>query len=198
MTMSRDLSFGRWRTVDIVLAAVLAVAFGAVFQAWNLLWVALLPAFVAVPPVQGFMYGVWLLPAVVVPLIIRRPGAALLGEAVAAVASALFGAPWGLLIIAYGLMQGGAAELVFAMTLYHRWGIGTALLAGAAAGAAAVLLDLALYYSNWATGFQALYAALVIPSAAIVAGLGGWLLVRALGRTGVLSAFPAGREQREV
>ena len=87
MTISQDVSQRRWRTVDIVLAAVLAVAFGAVFQAWNLLWVALLPAFVAVPPLQGFMYGVWLLPAVLVPLIIRRPGAALLGEGVAAVAS---------------------------------------------------------------------------------------------------------------
>lgn len=188
----------RWRTVDIVLGAALAVAFGAVFQAWNLLWTAVSPAFVGVPPLQGFMYGVWLLPAVLVPLVIRRPGAALLGEGVAAVASALFGAPWGLLTIVYGLMQGGAAELVFAMGLYRRWGLSISLLAGAAAGAAAVLLDLVVYYPSWAAGYQALYAALVIPSAAIVAGLGGWLLVRALVRTGVLSAFPAAREQPEV
>ncbi|MEO8638449.1 MAG: ECF transporter S component [Chloroflexota bacterium] len=188
----------QWRTVDIVLGAALAVAFGAVFQAWNLLWTAVSPAFVGVPPLQGFMYGVWLLPAVLVPLVIRRPGAALLGEGVAAVASALFGAPWGLLTIVYGVMQGGAAELVFAMGLYRRWGLPIALLAGAAAGAAAVLLDLVIYYPSWAAGFQVLYAALVIPSAAIVAGLGGWLLVRALSRTGVLSAFPAAREQPEV
>jgi energy-coupling factor transport system substrate-specific component len=144
------------------------------------------------------MYGVWLLPAVLVPLVIRRPGAALLGEGVAAVASALFGAPWGLLTIVYGLMQGGAAELVFAMGLYRRWGIGIALLAGAAAGAAAVLLDLVVYYPSWAASYQVLYAALVVPSAAIVAGVGGWLLVRALARTGVLGAFAAGREQPEV
>jgi energy-coupling factor transport system substrate-specific component len=189
---------GQWRTVDIVLGAALAVAFGAVFQAWNLLWTAVSPAFVGVPPLQGFMYGVWLLPAVLVPLVIRRPGAALLGEGVAAIASALFGAPWGLLTIVYGLMQGGAAELVFAMGLYRRWGLPISLLAGAAAGAAAVLLDLVIYYPSWAPGFQVLYAALVIPSAAIVAGLGGWLLVRALSRTGVLSAFPAAREQPEV
>jgi len=189
---------GRWRTVDIVLGAALAVAFGAVFQAWNLLWTAVSPAFVGVPPLQGFMYGVWLLPAVLVPLVIRRPGAALLGEGVAAIASALFGAPWGLLTIVYGLMQGGAAELVFAMGLYRRWGLAISLLAGAAAGAAAVLLDLVIYYPSWAANFQVLYAALVIPSAAIVAGLGGWLLVRALVRTGVLNAFPAAREQPEV
>ena len=189
---------GQWRTVDIVLGAALAVAFGAVFQAWNLLWTAVSPAFVGLPPLQGFMYGVWMLPAVLVPLVIRRPGAALLGEGVAAVASALFGAPWGLLTIVYGLIQGGAAELVFAMFLYRRWGLPVSLLAGAAAGAAAALLDLVVYYPSWAPGFQVLYAALVIPSAAIVAGLGGWLLVRALSRTGVLSAFPAAREQPEV
>ncbi len=198
MTISGDARMGQWRTVDIVLGAVLAVTFGAVFQAWNVLWAATAPAFAAVPPLQGFMYGVWMLPAVLVPLIVRRPGAALLGEGVAAIASALFGAQWGLLTVAYGLMQGGAAELVFAMGLYRRWGLPTALLAGAAAGAAAVLLDLTLYYPDWASTYQATYAALVIPSSAVIAGFGGWLLVRALARTGVLSSFPAGRDQPEV
>jgi len=198
VTIPRDARIGQWRTVDIVLGAVLAVTFGAVFQAWNLLWAAAGPAFVALPPLQGFMYGVWLLPAVLVPLVIRRPGAALLGEGVAAVASVLFGAQWGLLTVVYGLMQGGAAEVTFGLGLYRRWGLPTALLAGAAAGAAAVLLDLVLYYPDWAAGFQGLYAAVVIPSSALIAGLGGWLLVRALARTGVLSAFPAGREQPEV
>lgn len=198
MTIANNLTLGRWRTVDIVLGAVLAVAFGAVFQAWNLLWNAIGPAFTALPPLQGFMYGVWLVPAVLVPLVIRRPGAALLGEGVAAVASVLFGAPWGLVIVAYGLLQGAAAEVIFGLGLYRRWGLPTALLAGAAAGAAATLLDLAIFYPDWAAGYQILYAALVIPSSALVAGVGGWLLVRALARTGVLSAFPAGREQPEV
>lgn len=187
-----------WRVVDVVVAAVLGVAFGAVFQGWNLLWSATGPAFAALPPLQGLMYGVWLLPAVLVPLVVRRPGAALFGELVAASASALFGAPWGLLTIVYGLMQGGAAELVFAAGLYRRWGLPTALLAAGAAGAAAVLLDLALYYPAWEAGWQVAYAALVIPSAAIIAGAGGWLLVRALARTGVLAAFPAGREQPRI
>lgn len=198
MTVQPDGGGGEWRVVDVVVGAVLGVAFGAVFQAWNVLWTAVGPVFVALPPLQGLMYGVWLLPAVLVPLVIRRPGAALLGELVAAVASALFGAPWGLLTILYGLAQGGAAELVFGIGLYRRWGLPTAVLAGAAAGGAAVLLDLALYYPAWSGQWQATYAGLVIPSAAIIAGLGGWLLVRALARTGVLSPFSAGREQPEV
>ncbi|HSM38837.1 MAG TPA: ECF transporter S component [Candidatus Limnocylindrales bacterium] len=187
-----------WRVTDIVVAAVLAVSFGVVFQVWNILWRAAVPAFVAFPPLQGFMYGVWLLPAVLVPLVIRRPGAALVGEGIAASVSALLGAEWGLLIIVYGLMQGGAAELVFAFGLYRRWGAIMAVLAGGAAGAAAVLLDLAVYYPEWAANWQLVYAALVIPSAAVVAGIGSWLLVGALARTGVLSAFPSGRAQPEV
>ena len=197
MNRSSD-AMSSWRVVDILVAASLAVAFGAVFQGWNLLWSAAGPVFAAFPPLQGFMYGVWMLPAVIVPLVVRRPGAALIGETVAAATSALFGAPWGLLTIVYGLMQGGAAELVFAFGLYRRWGLLVSLLAGGAAGAAGALLDLVLYYPDWAAGWQATYAALVIPSAAIIAGIGGWLLVRALAATGVLSPFPSGREVPEV
>ena len=195
MTISRDVSFGRWRTVDIVLAAVLAVAFGAVFQAWNLLWEA---TTWVLPPLRGIVYGTWMLPAVLVPLVVRRPGAALLAETAAAAAEVLFGAPWGLVLVVYGLTQGAAAELIFAFGLYQRWGLPTAVLAGAAAGFAGALLDLAFFYPAWGVDWMALYVALVAASSALIAGLGGWLLVRALGRTGVLSAFPAGREQPEV
>ena len=38
-----------WRTVDIVVAAVIAVAFGVVFWAWNALWATTSPAFAALP-----------------------------------------------------------------------------------------------------------------------------------------------------
>ncbi|MEP6469645.1 MAG: ECF transporter S component [Chloroflexota bacterium] len=187
-----------WRVVDIVVASVLAVAFGVVFQVWNGAWELAKPAFLAFPPLQGFMYGIWLIPAVLVPMIVRRPGAAILGEALAATVSALLGAQWGLLTVVYGLMQGGAAELIFAFGLYRVWNLPMAMLAGGAAGAAAVLLDLALYYPDWQPGFQVVGAALVIPSAALTAGLGSWLLVRALARTGVLNAFPSGSDQPEV
>lgn len=194
--MNQTSAPGSWRTVDIVVAAVIAVAFGAVFQVWNVAWEALKPAFVAFPPLQGVMYGIWLMPAVLTPLIIRKPGAALFGELIAAAASALFGAPWGLLTIVYGLVQGGAGELVFALFGYRRWNVGVAVAAGAAAGLAAALLDLVLFYPTWAATWQVAYAALVTPSAALIAGVGSWLLTRALADTGVLSPFPSGRSQR--
>ncbi len=184
-----------WRVVDIVVAAVIAVAFGVVFQAWNVLWET--TTFVA-PPIRGAIYGVWMIPAVLVPLIVRRPGAALFGETVAAMASMLFGAQWGLLTVVYGLAQGAAAELIFAFTLYRRWTLGVAMGAGAAAGLGGALLDLAFFYAEWGADWMMLYTGLVVVSASLVAGLGSWLLLRALVATGVLGEFAAGRDQREV
>jgi energy-coupling factor transport system substrate-specific component len=187
-----------WRVVDIVVASVLAVAFGVVFQLWNGAWELAKPIFIGLPPIQGLMYGIWLVPAVLVPLIVRRPGAALVAETVAATVSALLGAQWGLATLVYGLLQGAGAELVFAFTLYRSWNLATAIVAAAFAGLAAVLLDLVFYYPQWTAGFQLTYGGVVVVSTAIVAGIGSWLLVRALARAGVLGPFPAGRDQPEV
>ena len=187
-----------WRVVDIVVASVLGVAFGVVFQVWNGAWELAKPVFIGFPPVQGLMYGIWLVPAVLVPLVVRRPGAALLAELVAAAISALLGAQWGLQTLVYGLLQGAAAELAFAFTLYRSWNLATAVLAAAFAGAAAVLLDLVFYYPDWNASYQITYGVVVVISTALLAGIGSWLLVRSLANAGVLNAFPAGRDQPEV
>src|ERR1044071_7272343 len=97
---------GRWRTVDILTCAVLAVAFGVVFWAWNFVWAGLEPALAFMPPLKGVLYGVWLSPAVLAPLIVRRVGAGLLTEALAATVSALLGSFWGILVVYQGLVQG--------------------------------------------------------------------------------------------
>ena len=195
---STDPAPASWRTVDIVVASAIAVAFGVVFWAWGNLWNTAGPAFTAFPPAQGFMYGVWLMPGVLGALVIRKRGAAIYTELVASVVSALLGVAWGLNVIAYGLVEGAAAEIVFAFALYRSWRLSTALLAGAVAGLAAAMLDILFYYPDWAGGWQLTYAALLAVSAAAIAGLGSWLLVRALARTGVLAPFGSGRDQARV
>src|SRR2546430_17509981 len=92
-----------WRTVDIVVAAAIAIAFGVVIWGWNQLWAAATPAFVAIPAAQNILYGMWLLPAVLGGLIIRKPGAALFTELVAAAVSAILGSQWGLDALFSGL-----------------------------------------------------------------------------------------------
>ncbi len=41
-----------WRTVDIVVAAVLGVAVGVVFWLWNIVWSITTPLFAAFPPIR--------------------------------------------------------------------------------------------------------------------------------------------------
>ena len=185
----------RWRTVDIVVTAVLGVAFGVVFWAWNLLWAATGTAFTAFPPAQAVIYGVWLLPAVVAPLIIRKPGAAIFAETIAAIVSALLGAQWGAQVILYGLLEGLAGELGYAVFLYRRFGWLQALLSALFAGVMAGVLDLVYYYPTCSSGWKTTYVLIVAASTMVVAGIGAQLLARALARAGALNAFAAGRHR---
>ena len=185
----------RWRTVDIVVTAVLGVAFGVVFWAWGLLWNATGAAFAAFPPAQALMYGVWLLPAVVAPLIVRKAGAGLFAEFVAAVVSALLGSAWGAQVLIYGLLQGLAGEAGYAAFRYRRFGWPQALLSAVLAGAMAAGLDLFYWYPMWAGDWKVIYLVVVVASTVVVSGLGGRALVRALARTGALSSFASGRSR---
>jgi energy-coupling factor transport system permease protein len=191
---SASLPTGRWRTLDIVITAVIGVVFGVVFYLWDLLWNGATPLFAAVPPLQYTISGIWLLPAVLAPLIVRKPGAALFAEVLAAAVSALLGNQWGLDVILSGFAQGAAAELVFAFGLYRSFGLRTALLAGAAAAVGEALHDLVLYFPSDKFGldYQATIAVVDVISGVVLAGLLGWWLLTALRRTGVLSTFPGG------
>jgi energy-coupling factor transport system substrate-specific component len=187
-----------WRTVDIVVAAAIAIAFGVVFWAWNQLWAAATPAFVAIPPAQNILYGVWLVPAVLAGLIIRKPGAALFTELVAASVSAILGSQWGLDAVVSGLLQGLGAEIVFLVVGYRRWTLAIALIAAIGTAIAAWIHDTPLYYADIGLGAQLVILAFMVVSAIVIAGIGSWLLMRSLVQTGVLAQFPAGRAQQRV
>jgi energy-coupling factor transport system substrate-specific component len=180
----------RWRTRDIVVAAVLGVTFGVVFWAWGLAWKGLEPLNAAVPVFQDLFYAVWLVPAVLAPLIIRKPGAALFAEMVAAGLSALLGSQWGVDTLLSGFVQGAAAELVFAFTLYRIWSLPVLGLAAVASAAAAWVHDWVLYYADVALEIQVARGIAMAISAVIIVALGSLALVRSLRRAGVLEGFP--------
>jgi len=184
----------RWRVVDIVVASVLAVAAGLVFVFWNVASNPIAaPLSAALPGLQALAGGGWLFAGVLTALVIRKPGAALYGELVAATVSALVGNQWGVLTIESGLVQGLGAELVFAAFLYRRWNLPVAVLAGAVAGLALAINDLILWYPGSATAFAAIYTASAIVSGALIAGVLSWFVVRGLAKTGALSRFDSGR-----
>lgn len=197
-TTTRNL---RWRVVDIVVAAVLGVALGLVFWGWNTIGYAwFLAADGLTPGFGGIAVGIWLLGGVVGGLVIRKPGAALVVEVVAAIVSMMIGNVWGVSTVLSGLVQGLGAELIFALFFYRRFGLAVAALAGVGAAVAAWIFE--LFYGsspNILKGFEfnAIYLGTLIVSGAVLAGVVGWLLVRALAATGALSRFAAGREARQ-
>lgn len=190
----------RWRVVDVVVASVLAVAVGVVFWAWGLAssWVEI-PFKALAPGVQAFTYAIWLLGGVLGGLIIRKPGAALYVELVAATVEALIGTQWGLLTLVSGLVQGLGAEIIFAIFAYRVWRLPVAWLAGAACGLGMAANDLIVWYGNSVSAsFRVLYAISAVLGGAVLAGTLSWMLMRALAASGALSRFAAGRERRLV
>lgn len=189
----------RWRIVDIVVASVIGVASGLIFLAWNVGYVG--PSTLLeplLPGLQGLLDGPWLFAGVLGALVIRKPGAAIYTELLAAVVSALVGNQWGgFLTLEAGFVQGLGAEIVFLIFAYRVWTLPVAILAGAGAALAGGINNLILWYAGADVTFTIVYLISTIISGAVIAGLLSWLLVRALAATGALDAFPAGREVRQ-
>lgn len=192
------MSLKDWSTRELVVAAVLAVVVGVIFWGWGLLWSS---AFQAVPfPASYSLVGLWMLGGLLVPYVVRRPGAALFGELVAAFVSMAMGNQWGILTMASGLVQGIGSEAVFACYRWKRFGFPALYLAAALAGAFSILLDTFVYgyYAAYTWNSIGIAAILCVVSSVVLGGVLAWLLGEALARTGALSglAIGAGRVKK--
>jgi energy-coupling factor transport system substrate-specific component len=185
----------RWRAIDFLTAAMLAVAFGVCFWVFDtFIYPVVSLAFVVFPPLGELALGVWLIPAVVAALIIRKPGAALFTEFVAANIELILGNQWGFEVLLSAILQGVAVEVVFALFLWKRFGVGIAALAGAvSAGLEIVALEWWTHVFDYEWSWKLVFLASGVISGAVIAGLGSFAIVRGLARAGALKAFPAGR-----
>ena len=174
---------------------MIGVASGVIFWAWGIAWSPLSGLLAFTPGLEGLLAGGWLFAGVLGGLVIRKPGAALYTEVIAAVVSMLIGTQWGFSTLIWGVVEGLGAEIIFAIFLYTNWRLGVALLAGAGAGTAVGLLDTTFTsYAALDFGYKAVYFVSAVVSGVVLAGLVSWLAVRGLARTGALTRFAAGRE----
>jgi len=189
----------RWRGVDLITAAMLAVAFGVMFWGFDtLVYPFLSVATTGFPPLGELMLGIWLLPAVVGGLVIRRPGAAVFTELVAANVELFLGNKWGAAVLLSGVLQGLGVELALALFRHRRFGVVVAMLAGVLSAVFEIVFyEWQSYVAEYSSAWKAIYLGCGMVSGAVIAGAGGWLLVRALARAGALNAFPPGQEARE-
>jgi energy-coupling factor transport system substrate-specific component len=189
----------RWRGLDLITAAMLAVAFGVVFWGFDtFVYPIILTVTGAFPPIRELALGLWLLPAVVGGLVVRRPGAALFTEMVAASVELLLGNNWGAAVLVSGMLQGLGVELALVLFRHRRFGVGVAVLGGVLSAVLEIVFyEWQAYVPEFSSAWKEIYLGAGMISGAVVAGFGGWFLVRALARTGALAAFPPGQEVRE-
>jgi len=184
-----------WRSIDLMATATIGVVFGVAYWGWSSAYTALSS------PLSGFLGssigllgGPWLIAGVVGGLVIRKPGAALFAELIAAAVEALLGNEWGWATLISGSLQGLGVEVALAIFLFRRFGWPVAMLGGALAALFEFGYEWHAYWQDVSTSFRVAYVLFFMLSGAVVAGLGGWALTRALAATGAIDALPAGRE----
>lgn len=183
----------QWRVVDYVVTAVLGISVGLIFWVLALSWKVLELGFQAFPPSIGLIAGLWVLAGPLAGAIIRKPGAALLCEMIAAIVEAVLGSHFGATVLLSGLVQGLGAELIFAAFGYRKFSLFVTSLSGLLAAAFMSVSENIMYNAEWQFGFQAAYTVCAIISGVVISGIGAWFAYRAIAKTGALSSFASGR-----
>ena len=189
----------KWRVVDIVVAAIVAVASGVIFWAWDFIYAVPTALFDSLTPgLGGLFHFMWLFAGPLVAIIIRKPGAAFFGETIAAVIETLLGNPFGVAhALLIGMAQGLGAEIGFAVFAYRKWNLLTVTLAGALTGLSNGLYEWVVT-AGWSTLQGVVFTVCCVISGAVFGGALMWFVQKALAKTGVLDRFESGKaDERE-
>jgi energy-coupling factor transport system substrate-specific component len=182
-----------WSTRDLMVTAVIAMAFSVILLGMNYLsgiLMAINPAFVSI--LSGFYFT----PVVAAMYIVRRPGTAVLAAVIGSLALMLFN-PAGWMGLLFSAVFGAAAELPFLLTRYRDFRLRILLIAGASGSLISFALMFVFGAFNMPPMVQIVTFFLFLISGAL---LGGWLakaLADAVAKTGVLYSFPIAAEQQE-
>lgn len=183
----------KWKLRDIVVTAVLATACGAIYLGWDLLY-KFLPSSIN-PVVAAGFNGLWWIAAGIVPYIIRRPGAAVLAEAIGGFVEFALGSPYGIQAFTIGIAQGLGVELGFALGGYKKYNTAWMLLATGLGGVGNYIYSYFYYGVNDYTVLTQIgYLVVTMLSGAILSGLLSKWVGDAVKRTGALRNFEISRQ----
>lgn len=184
-----------WTLRETLIIAVLGAVFGVLYLGWVQVWLVLQAVFG--PVTMDVVMGFWFIVSIIAAAIIRKPGVALASEVMAAVVQVLLGSPAGLLLLLTGLVQGAGAEAVFAVTRWRQYSLSILMAAGMSAAVFSFIYTWIRFdYGSLAPGLLVGMFALRLASGALLGGLLGHYIVKALYRTGVLSGLAIDRDTR--
>lgn len=177
-----------WKLKEVVLLSVFAVVFAVVYLLF--VHVGNIWAGVIGPIAYEWMFGIWFIVSIISAYIIRKPGAALLSETMAAIIEVMIGNAVGPRLILSGIVQGLGAEAAFAATGYKRYDWWVLCLAGIGSAV------FSFAYGFFVSGYAALDPSLLlwmftlrVISGAVIAGLGGKYLSDGLLASGALRGY---------
>lgn len=186
-----------WTLREILIVAVLGAVFGVLYLAWVQVW--LISQAILGPVTMDVVMGFWFIVSIIAAAIIRKPGAALLSEVLAAVVQVLLGSPAGLLLLVTGLVQGAGAEAVFAATRWRDYRLPVLIAAGIGSAVFSFIYTWIRFdYGALAPSLLIAMFILRCLSGALLGGLAGHLVTEALYKTGVLSGLRIDRNRREA
>ncbi|MCK5747471.1 MAG: ECF transporter S component [Oricola sp.] len=187
----------RWTLREILIVAVLGAVFAVLYLGWVQVWLIAQAIFGAIT--MDVVMGFWFIVSIIAAAIIRKPGVALISEMLAALVEILLGSPAGLMLLLAATIQGAGAEIVFAATRWRNYSLPVLMLAGVGASVFSFVYTWFLYdYGALAPGLLVVMFVLRCLSGAILGGLAGYFIVRALYRTGVLSGLKIDHDMRAV
>lgn len=177
-----------WKLKEVVLMALFSVVFGIIYllflHAGNI-WAGFIG-----PIAYEWIFGIWFIVSIICMYIIRKPGAAVISETIAAAVEVLLGNAVGPRLILAGVIQGMGAEAAFAVTGYKRFNIWVLMLAGVGASIFSFTYGYFMGgFTVFSTGYVLLMLGLRIMSGALIAGVGGKAVVDGLLATGSLRGY---------
>jgi energy-coupling factor transport system substrate-specific component len=184
-----------WTLREILIAAVLGAVFAVLYLGWVQVWLVAQAAFG--PVTMDVVMGFWFVASIVAAAIIRKPGAAIATEVLAAAIEILLGSPAGIMLLVAAAIQGAGAEAVFAVTRWRRYSLITLILAGIGSAVFSFAYTWVLFgHGALAPGLLVAMFALRCLSGAVLGGLAGHLVTEALYKTGVLSGLAIDHARR--
>ena len=184
-----------WKLKEVVLMSLFSVVFGIVYLLF--LHVGNIWAGFIGPIAYEWIFGIWFIVSIICMYIIRKPGAAVISETIAAAIEVLLGNAVGPRLILAGVVQGLGAEAAFAATRYKRFDLWVLMLAGVGASVFSFAYGYFLGgFTVFSTGYVLLMLGIRIVSGAMLAGVGGKVVVDGLLATGSLRGYAITRADK--
>jgi energy-coupling factor transport system substrate-specific component len=182
---------------EILIVTVLGAVFAVLYLGWVQIWLIAQAIFGSVT--MDVVMGFWFVASIVAAAIIRKPGAALAAELLAAAVELLLGSPGGLILLLSGAIQGMGAEVVFAATQWRNYSLPVLMAAGVSAAIFSFVYTwIRFNYGALQPSILVAMFALRCLSGALLGGWLGHLIVEALYRTGALAGLAIDNAKRSA